>query len=143
MKEERAHEMPVATRLRKQQAAPPVTPTGPQQQAPNPSYEACTVLNTSNIIGKSVPKTTNLNIFMKTFISNEKFQISAVVIRLRCNAARNPCQAHCTRPDTAIVTQPTRLVIARTIFHNLRGTLAVTVSLQSSDRGPRLCRNSI
>ncbi|KAG8258075.1 hypothetical protein J6590_036814 [Homalodisca vitripennis] len=89
MKEERAHEMPVATRLRKsdktafivsildsirrnskrhdgiagaslivggvraiepslplnlilytQQAAPPVTPTGPQQQAPNPSYEA-------------------------------------------------------------------------------------------------------
>ncbi|KAG8257135.1 hypothetical protein J6590_055521 [Homalodisca vitripennis] len=42
-------------------SAPPVTTHTPQEQAPNPRPEACTVLNTSNIIGESVPKTTSFS----------------------------------------------------------------------------------
>ncbi|KAG8316567.1 hypothetical protein J6590_047708 [Homalodisca vitripennis] len=41
--------------------SPPQAPS-PQQQAPNPRPEACTVLNTSNIIRESFPKATSLNI---------------------------------------------------------------------------------
>ncbi|KAG8258058.1 hypothetical protein J6590_036797 [Homalodisca vitripennis] len=40
----------------------PSPPQAPQQQAPNPRPEACMVLNTSDIIGETVPKATGLKV---------------------------------------------------------------------------------